>query len=30
VAEFRAALKNAGIEAVMAEVEAQLAAVYGN
>jgi hypothetical protein len=29
VAEFRSALKNAGIEAVMAEVEAQLAAVYG-
>jgi hypothetical protein len=29
VAEFRAALKNAGLESVMAEVEAQLAAVYG-
>jgi hypothetical protein len=29
IAEFRTALKTAGIEQVMAEVEAQLAAVYG-
>ena len=30
VAEFRAALKAAGIEKCMAEIEAQMAAVYGN
>jgi hypothetical protein len=29
IGEFRTALKNAGYEAVLKDVEAQLAAVYG-